>query len=81
MKKFLKNQKAEVKYGAFIGLAIALVIAVAMVPTVFDIIDATNTTGWDALTGGSGAVAIFELILIIFIAGIVIYLIKTALSD
>lgn len=80
LRKIWKNTKAEADYGKFIGMAIAIVIAIALVPTVYDTISGTNTTGWSSLTGGSGAVAIFELLLLIFIAGIVIYVVKQALS-
>lgn len=80
--KFLRNKKGEAKlnYTLFIGMALAIVIAVSLVPTIYDTIADTNTTGWSSLTGGSGALAIFELILLVFVAGIVIYVVKQALD-
>lgn len=68
------------KYGMFIGIVLAVVIALSLVSTVYDTIDDVNTTGWSAITGGTGAIAIMELSLLIFVASIVIYLIKQALA-
>jgi len=64
----------------FIGLAIAIVIAVNLVPTVFESINDTDTSDWSDLTGGTGAIAIFELVLLLFVAAIVIWIIKKALD-
>jgi hypothetical protein len=66
--------------GKFVGLAIGVVIAIAVVPTVADTITGTNTTSWSTITGGAGAKAILELILLAFVAGIVIYIIKEVLG-
>lgn len=68
------------EYGKFIGLALALVIAVSLVPTIYTTISGTNTTGWSALTGGAGAQSIFELLLLVFVASIIIYMIKEAIG-
>lgn len=67
-------------YGKFIGLALSLVIAVSLVSVIYDTVNGTDTTGWSSLTGGSGAVAIFELLLLVFVAAIIIYILKEALS-
>lgn len=78
--KLLSDKKAKVNYGLFIGLAISLVIAAALVPTVFETINDTDTTDWGDLTGGAGAEAIFQLLLLVFVAGIVIYMIRSSLD-
>jgi hypothetical protein len=66
--------------GKIVGVVIAIVIAVSLVPTIYSVINATNTTAWSSLTGGSGAQAIFQLILLCFVAGIVIAVIKYMLQ-
>lgn len=81
LRKFLRDVKAESKYSLFIGLALSIVIAYSLVPTIYTTISETNTTGWTALTGGSGALAIFQLGLLIFCSAIVIFVIKEALGD
>ena len=62
--------------GKIVGAVVAIVIGISLVPTVYDTISGTNTTGWTALTGGAGALAIFELILLIFVAGIVVAIVR-----
>ena len=81
LRKFLRDCKAESRYSIFIGLALTIVIAYSLVPTIYTTISGTNTTGWSTLTGGSGALAIFQLGLLIFCSAIVIFVIKEALGD
>jgi uncharacterized membrane protein len=66
--------------GKIVGAVIAIVIAVSLIPTIYTTISGTNTTGWSTLTGGAGALAIFQLILLVFVAGIIIALVKFFLS-
>ena len=67
--------------GKIVGVVVAIVIAVSLVPTIFTVINATNTTAWSTLTGGSGASSIFQLILLVFVAGIVVAIIKYMLQS
>ena len=83
MRKLWRNKMAEtINYGMFIGLALAIVIAVSLVPTVVETINGTeNLDEWDDdLIGGSGASAIYQLIVLIFVAGIAIWVIRKALD-
>jgi uncharacterized membrane protein len=66
--------------GKIVGAVIAIVIAVSLIPTIYTTISGTNTTGWTSLTGGAGALAIFQLILLVFVAGIIIALVRFFLS-
>jgi len=66
--------------GKVVGVCIAIVIAVSLVPTIFTAVNGTSTTGWSSLTGGSGAVSILQLILLVFVAGVVIAIIKYFLA-
>ena len=75
-----KEPRKMADYGKFIGLALALVIAIALVPVVFEAINGTDTSDWGGITGGAGALAIFELLLLIFVAAIVIYIIKESIT-
>jgi uncharacterized membrane protein len=63
----------------FVGLTVGIVIAVSLVPTIYTTINGTNTTAWSNIVGGTGAAAIFQLIVLIFVAGIVIYVLKEIL--
>ena len=82
LKKLFGSKRAQaINYGLFVGLAIAIVIAVSLVPTIVETINGTDTSEWsDDFTGGSGASALFQLILLVFIAGIIIWRIKYVLG-
>ena len=80
LQRLLGNQRGEVAYTKFIGLAIAVVLMTALVPTVFEAINGTDTTDWNTLTGGAGAITLFQIILLIFVAAIVIYMVKSAIE-
>jgi hypothetical protein len=66
--------------GKIVGAVVGIVIAIALLPTVADTITGTNTSTWSTLTGGTGAVSIFELTLLVFVAGIVIAIVRHFLS-
>jgi len=70
----------DMKVGVLIGLVFFIVLAVSLVPTVFEIINDTDTSEWSDMTGGSGAVAIFELLLLLFVAAIAIVIVKFAIE-
>jgi uncharacterized membrane protein len=75
-----EGKSMDMDSGQFIGMALFVVIAVSLVPTIYTTISGTNTTGWASLTGGSGALAIFQLILLVFVCSIVIVLVKKAIG-
>jgi hypothetical protein len=66
--------------GKIVGAVVAIVIAISLVPTIAEAITGTNTTTWAALTGGAGAVSVFELMLLVFVAGIVVAVVKFFLA-
>ena len=70
----------DMKVGVLIGLVFFIVLAVSLVPTVFEILNDTDTSEWSDMTGGSGAVAIFELLLLLFVAAIAIVIVKFAIE-
>jgi hypothetical protein len=70
----------EMKVGVLIGLVFFIVLAVSLVPTVFEVLNGTDTSDWASFTGGSGAVAIFELLLLLFVAAIAIIIVKFAIE-
>jgi len=66
--------------GKIVGAVVAIVIAISLVPTIADTVMGTNTTNWTTLTGGTGAISVFELIVLVFVAGIVVAVVKFFLS-
>lgn len=66
--------------GKIVGAVVGIVIAISLLPTVADTIVGTNTSTWSTLTGGTGAVSIFELTLLVFVAGIVVAIVRHFLS-
>lgn len=61
------------------GLVIALIFSVVLLPTVVDTIGDVNTTGWN-FTGVEGAIVLMNLIPFIFIAGLVIAVVLSLLG-
>ena len=48
---------------------VAMVIGVYLIPVAIEALAGTNTSNWTKITGGAGAVAIFGILGLIFIAG------------
>lgn len=61
------------------GLVVTLIFSVVLLPTVVDTINDINTTGWD-FTGYAGAIVLMDLIPFIWIAGLVITTVLSALG-
>jgi hypothetical protein len=92
LKNFWKNHKGEMAYDKFIYIAIAIFIATALVGAMYTQISTTNTsefhgnnianstTYWTDLPGGAGAVTLYQLIFFIFIAAIVIWIVREAIK-
>jgi hypothetical protein len=80
IRKLFKDTRGEVDYAKFIIIVIAIFIATSLVGSMYTQISNTNTTGWSSLTGGSGAVTLYQLIFFVFIASIVIYIVREALK-
>jgi hypothetical protein len=66
--------------GKIVGAVVAIVIAISLVPTIATALTGTNTSNWTTLTGGAGAVSVFGLILLVFVAGIVVAIVKFFLT-
>lgn len=55
---------------------VAVVIGVYLLPVAVEALAGTNTSNWTKITGGSGAIAIFGLIGLVFIAGFAVAVLK-----
>ena len=55
---------------------LAVVFGVYLIPVGIEALAGTNTTNWTKITGGSGAVAIFGLLGLVFVGGFAISLLK-----
>ena len=67
LEKVQMNDKGEMNPNTIIGLAIAVIVASAVLPSAISTIFNANTTGWS-----TGAVALWDALPIIVIAAIVI---------
>lgn len=77
--RFVYNIKAESIAGKFVGMAIGIVISVLMIPPVADTILGVNTSAW-TFTGAEGAKALMYIIPMVYIACVIIYVVKEALG-
>jgi xanthine/uracil permease len=59
---------------------VAVVIGVYLVPVAVEAMAGTNTSNWTKITGGAGAIAIFGLLGLVFVAGFAIALLKGWIS-
>jgi len=80
---FLENTRAEGsitgKAGVVIGMIITAIIYVNLIPTFVEAVTGIDTSGWN-FTGATGAIAILLLLPLIFIAGIVIWMVTTVID-
>jgi len=77
--KFFYDTRAETIAGKFVGMAIGVVISILMLPPVADTILGINTSAW-TFTGAEGAKALMYIIPMIYIACVIIYIVREALS-
>jgi hypothetical protein len=63
----------------FLG-TLAVVFGAYLLPIGIEALAGTNTTNWTKLTGGSGIIAVFGLMGLIFVAGFAIALLKGWIS-
>lgn len=65
--------------GEWIGLAIGVMVAVLMLPPVADTVIGVNTTNW-TFTGAAACKTLMYLIPMVYIAGVLVKIVKTALG-
>jgi hypothetical protein len=59
---------------------LAIVFGVYLIPVGVEALAGVNTSNWTKITGGSGAIAIFGLLGLIFVAGFAVALLKGWIS-
>lgn len=67
------------KFDIWIELAVAIMIAVVVIPIAIDEIQNTNTTGW-TFTGASGATTLWLLIPFGLVAGLLIDVVRKVMT-
>jgi hypothetical protein len=77
--RFVYDTRAESAAGKFVGMAIGVIISVLMLPPVADTVLGVNTTGW-TFTGAEGCKALMYIIPMIYIACVIIHIVKTSLE-
>jgi hypothetical protein len=80
--RFVFDERAMLEgteFTAPIMTVIAGIIWVICTPIFVNQVDTTSTTGWN-FTGAAGAITLFQLLPFIFIAGGVIWIVKTAMK-
>lgn len=65
--------------GTWIGMAIGVMISVLMLPPVADTVLGINTTNW-TFTGAAACKTLLYLIPMVYIAGVVVKIVKTAIG-
>lgn len=65
--------------GEWIGMAIGVMVAVLMLPPVADTVIGVNTSGWN-FTGAAACKTLMYLIPMVYIAGVLVKIVKTALG-
>jgi len=69
---------ADTGAGKLVGMAIGTIISVLMLPPVTDTVTGINTTAW-TFTGHEGVIAMMYIIPLVYIAAVIIYIIKSVL--
>jgi len=84
--RFVNNRSGMVGKGGaegqivnWIGLTIALIFGVYLLPVVVDAITGTNFTSW-TFTGADGAKVLYQLLPFIFVVGMIVYFIGRLLG-
>jgi len=65
--------------GSWIGMSIGVMVAVLMLPPVADTVLGVNTTNW-TFTGAAACRTLMYLIPMVYIAGVLVRIVKTALG-
>ena len=65
--------------GEWIGMSIGVMVAVLMLPPVADTVLGVNTTNW-SFTGAAACKTLMYLIPMVYIAGVLVKIVKTALG-
>jgi len=69
---------ADTGAGKLVGMAIGTIISVLMLPPVTETVTGINTTGW-TFTGHEGVIAMMYIIPLVYIAAVIIYIVKSVL--
>lgn len=82
--RFVYNTQASTTVGGtsageWIGLAIGVMIAVLMLPPVADTVIGVNTSAWN-FTGAAACKTLMYLIPLVYVAGVLVKIVKTALG-
>lgn len=64
--------------GKLVGMAIGTIISVLMLPPVTQTVTGINTTEW-TFSGHDGVIAMMYIIPLVYIAAVIIYIVKTVL--
>jgi hypothetical protein len=64
--------------GKLVGMAIGTIISVLMLPPVTETVTGINTTAW-TFTGHNGVIAMMYIIPLVYIAAVIIYIVKSVL--
>lgn len=64
--------------GKLVGMAIGTIISVLMLPPVTETVTGINTTAW-TFTGHDGVIAMMYIIPLVYIAAVIIYIVKSVL--
>lgn len=82
--RFVYNTRASTSIGGstageWIGLAIGVMVSVLMLPPVADTVIGVNTSSWN-FTGSEACKTLMYLIPMVYIAGVLVKIVKTALG-
>jgi len=69
---------ADTGAGKLVGMAIGTIISVLMLPPVTDTVTGINTSAW-TFTGHEGVIAMMYIIPLVYIAAVIIYIIRSVL--
>ena len=69
---------ADTGAGKLVGMAIGTIISVLMLPPVTETVTGINTTAW-TFTGHDGVIAMMYIIPLVYIAAVIIYIVKSVL--
>jgi len=69
---------ADTGAGKLVGMAIGTIISVLMLPPVTETVTGINTTAW-TFTGHEGVIAMMYIIPLVYIAAVIIYIVKSVL--
>jgi len=73
------NSEHTTGAGEWIGMAIGVMISVLMLPPVADTVMGVNVSAWN-FTGSQACITLMYLIPMVYIAGVLVKIVKTALG-